>query len=123
MKNYLGLTPRIGLALIVTVLCSIAHAAPPQAGHVYLIHPESASAAFSQRLGPMPGQPHAGRFAVVKLSNGAWGEGSYALVRVPKGLLLKPDDRVELDASQGDLLGSPGSGVVRRRLPRLVAAN
>jgi len=42
---------------------------------------------------------------------------------VPKGLLLKPDDRVELEASQGDLLGSPGSGVVRRRLPQLVANN
>jgi hypothetical protein len=113
---------RAAVALSTSLFWLPAHAAEHQQGVVLLVHSESATDAFLQRLHQPPALLPGERFAVVKLVNGAWGDASYALVRLPKRLSVERDDLVDLGPSKDDLLANPGIGVVSRRLPRAVSS-
>ncbi len=66
---------------------------------------------------PPKGGSEEGRYAVVKLFNGAYGDRSYALVYVPPKLPVEANRVVALDASAQDALTNPGKGTVKRVLP------
>jgi hypothetical protein len=108
-------------ALLTSLLWFPAHAAELQEGVVLLVHPESATDAFLQKLHRPPGLAPGERFAVVKLVGGSWGDASYALVRLPNRLSVQQDDLVVLAPSRGDLLANPGTGIVSRRLSSAVS--
>jgi hypothetical protein len=102
-------------------LCSISAyvpavsiAAESQQAVVLAIHSEQSTRAFVADHRLPAGQAQGGRFAVVKLINGAWGEGSYALVYVPARLSATRNDRVELVPTDSSILTTPGKGVVIR---------
>jgi hypothetical protein len=89
-------------------------AAEPQQGVVLAVHSEQSTRAFVADHRLPAGQAEGGRFAVVKLVNGAWGNASYALVYVPARLSVAQNDQVELVPTDTDILKTPGSGVVMR---------
>jgi hypothetical protein len=98
-----------------------AAAAESQEGVVLYVHSEHTTNAFVKKLGRPAGQARGGRFAVVQLVNGSWGEGSYALVWVPTHLSIQAEDRVEVEPSGDHPLVNPGSGVVTRGAPSLAS--
>lgn len=87
-------------------------------GVVLGVYPEESSAHIVDVLRLPTERIQGGRFAIVKLANGAWGEGSFALVYVPRHIAVAKTDAVELERSGEDLLSHPGKGVVSRVISR-----
>jgi len=83
-------------------------------GIVMVVHPQQSTQAFKEKVGLPSGQTEEGRYAVVKLVKGAWGDASYALVYAPRHLSIKKNDVVELAPTKADLLAEPGKGVISR---------
>jgi hypothetical protein len=102
------------LGLLTTGISVATIAAEPQQGVVLAVHSEQSTRAFVADHRLPAGQTEGGRFAVVKLVNGAWGNASYALVYVPARLTVAQHDRVEIVATDTDILSTPGAGVVTR---------
>jgi hypothetical protein len=101
------------IAGLVTASASFAALAnESQFAVVMTVHSERSTRAFIANNRLPPGQVEGGRFAVVKLVNGAWGDASFALVYVPERLLIAEHDVVELQPSDISVLTKPGSGVV-----------
>lgn len=102
-------------ALMTTVLITApAQAIAGDSGTVMAVHSQKASAKFKAAHGIPPGQPGGGRFAVVKIKDGAYGEASFALVYVPPQITLTEDSEVELDSSGVSVLSHPGSATVSK---------
>jgi N-acetylmuramic acid 6-phosphate (MurNAc-6-P) etherase len=78
------------------------------------VHSKEASAKFQAKLGLPEGQTAGGRYAVVRIDNGAFGDASFALVYVPPQIIVDDDTVVELSASGASVLTRPGSAVVSR---------
>lgn len=119
MKTTLSRSLGVAAAFLISFLWLPAGAAESQEGVVLYVHSENATNAYLKKLSLPRGQSTGGRFAVVRLIDGAWGEGSFALVWVPEHLSIKPDDRVELLPAEEDPLANPGTGVVARVSPTL----
>jgi hypothetical protein len=58
------------------------------------------------------GAPEGGRYALVKLIDEKYRRDTYALVFVPPDIKVRRDDRVEIAASEFNLVAEPGRGVV-----------
>jgi hypothetical protein len=113
MKTSIQKSCFTALAILVLI------AAPTQAmagdsATVMSVHSKEASAKFKAARGIPSGQPEGGRFAVVKINNGAYGDASFALVYVPPKFTLTEDSVIELDASGVSVLSHPGSATVSR---------
>ena len=93
-------------------------AAEESRGVVYAVHPQESTRSFIATYGPRKGGSAEGHFAVVKLSDGPYGDASYALVYVPPKLTVEVNRLVALDASSEDLLRNPGKGTVKKVLDR-----
>ncbi|MDP1635271.1 MAG: hypothetical protein Q8L69_11400 [Gallionellaceae bacterium] len=99
------------LAILVLVSAPI-QAMAGDSGTVMSVHSKEATAKFKAVRGLPPGQPDGGRFAVVKIKNGAYGDASFALVYVPPQFTVHEDSVVELDSSGVSVLSHPGSAAV-----------
>jgi hypothetical protein len=102
--------------LAILVLGSVAVLAMGRSNHVTIlsVHSKQASAKFQAKLGLPEGQAAGGRYAVVQIDKGAFGDASFALVYVPPQIVLNEDAVVELSASGSSVLTRPGSAVVSR---------
>jgi hypothetical protein len=98
-----------------------AAAAESQDGVVLHVHSEGTTEAFLKKLNMPADHSRDGRFAVVRLIDGSWGAGSFALVWVPQHFSIHAEDRVELVPSGDRPLLNPGSGVVTRVSPSLAS--
>ncbi|MFH0934532.1 MAG: hypothetical protein V1879_04945 [Pseudomonadota bacterium] len=83
-------------------------------GTILSVHDKVATAKFKAARGLPPGQQDGGRFAVVKIDDGAYGDASFALVYVPPQFTVHEDSVVELDASGVGVLAHPGSAAVSK---------
>lgn len=83
-------------------------------GTILAVHDQAATAKFKAVRGLPPGQRDGGRFAVVKIDNGAYGDASFALVYVPPQFTVHEDSVVELNTSGVDVLARPGSAAVSK---------
>ncbi len=81
-------------------------------GTILGVHSEVASGKFRSKLGLPDGQEAGGRYAVVNIKDGAYGDASFALVYVPPQFAVSDDDIVELNASGISVLAHPGSASV-----------
>ena len=81
-------------------------------GTILGVHSDVASGKFKSKLGLPDGQDAGGRYAVVNIENGAYGDASFALVYVPPQLTVQDDDIVELNDSGINVLAHPGSASV-----------
>ena len=89
-------------------------AAEESRGVVYAVHPQASTQSFIEKYGAPKGGSTEGRFAVVKLFNGAYGDTSYALVYVPPKVKVNVNSVVALDASGTDALRNPGKGAIKQ---------
>jgi hypothetical protein len=102
----------------ITALVILALASAPimakagDSGTIIAIHNEAATAKFKAARGLPPGQADGGRYAVVKIDNGAYGDASFALVYVPPQFTVHVDSVVELDTCGVSVLARPGSSAV-----------
>jgi hypothetical protein len=83
-------------------------------GTILGVHSELASGKFKNKLGLPEGQTEGGRYAVVKIDEGAYGDASFALVYVPPQIEVQDDNVVELSASGAGVLARPGSASVSK---------
>jgi hypothetical protein len=83
-------------------------------GTVLSVHDAKMTAKFKAALGLPPGQEEGGRFAVVKIENGAYGDASFALVYVPPQFSVHEDSVVQLNAKGVGVLSHPGSAAVAK---------
>ena len=83
-------------------------------GTILSIHSQEASGKFKTRLGLPYGQAEGGRYAVVNIDDGAYGDASFALVYVPPQFEITENNVVELDAAGVGVLAHPGSAAVTR---------
>jgi hypothetical protein len=83
-------------------------------GTILSVHDELTTAKFKAVLGLPPGQAEGGRFAVVKIEHGAYGDASFALVYVPPQFNVHDDSVVQLNASGVSVLAHPGSATVAK---------
>jgi hypothetical protein len=104
------------LGLIAASYVHPALAAESQLAVVLAVHGEEATRSYAADHHLQDGKIDGGRFAVVKLVQGAWGDASYALVYVPKKVTVAAHDLVELASAEGNALTKPGSAVVTRRV-------
>ena len=102
------------LGVFTTGMSAVTAAAETQQGVVLAVHSEKSTRAFVADHRLPAGQAEGGRFAVVKLIDGAWGNASYALVYVPARLSVAANDQVELVQTNVNILSTPGAGVVKR---------
>lgn len=80
-------------------------------GVIIGLHNEGATEAFVKTLN-LPPKVDGGRFAVVQLINGGYGDASFALVYVPRNLGVRKNDIVQMAPTSLNLLDNPGRGVV-----------
>lgn len=113
MKNIKKTVSYVALAILMLTTAPI-QAMAGDSATVMSIHTKEDSAKFKAARGIPPGQPDGGRFAVVKINNGAYGEASFALVYVPPKFSLTENNIVELDSSGVSVLSQPGSATVSR---------
>ncbi len=81
-------------------------------GIILGVHSKVASGKFKSKLGLPYGQEAGGRYAVVDIKDGAYGDASFALVYVPPRFTIQDNDVVELNASGISVLARPGSASV-----------
>jgi hypothetical protein len=99
------------VGLLAVTLGLPALAAERNQGIVIGVHNEGATDAFVKTL-DLPPKLDGGRFAVVQLFNGGYGEASFALVYVPRNLGVRKNDIVQMAPTSMNLLENPGKGVV-----------
>jgi hypothetical protein len=114
MKPIVNITASIVATALVAALAAPAGAAEPTRAVVLGVHNEQATAPVVKALHLSHDPAKGGRFAVVQLRQGAYGNGSYALVYVPNGVTVAKNDVVELTPAEMDLWTNPGKGVVTR---------
>jgi hypothetical protein len=85
-----------------------------QRGVVLLVHPQKSTAAFLSILHLSVPVSASGRFAVLNLISADNKQARYALVYVPQGVEVKPQDVVELEPGFGDLMRQPGQAIVAK---------
>jgi hypothetical protein len=102
--------------LIILALASVAIMAAGRGdrGTILSVHSEGVTAKFKVALGLPKGQTEGGRYAVVQIDNGAYGDASFALVYVPPQITVYDDDLVELNTKGVSVLAHPGSAAVSR---------
>ena len=83
-------------------------------GTVLSVHDAKMTAKFKATLGLPLGQEDGGRFAVVKIDNGAYGDASFALVYVPPQFSVSEDSVVQLNSKGINVLSHPGSAAVAK---------
>ncbi|MBU1425436.1 MAG: hypothetical protein KKH12_01650 [Gammaproteobacteria bacterium] len=99
------------LALMLTATLYMWHG---DRGTILGVHSEVASGKFKAKLGLPEGQAEGGRYAVVNIDDGAYGDASFALVYVPPQITVHDDNVVELNTSGVGVLKHPGSAAVSR---------
>jgi hypothetical protein len=102
------------LTILVLILTAIMLTGHGDRGTILGVHSELASGKFKNKLGLPEGQAEGGRYAVVKIDKGAYGDASFALVYVPPQIDVQDDNVVELSASGAGVLARPGSASVSR---------
>jgi hypothetical protein len=100
-----------------------AHSSGVDEGVVLSVHSAKASAQFEASRGLPSGQVSGGRYAVVKLVDGPWGDASFALVYVPPQLVLQENDHVALEPAASNILAHPGTGVVSHIVEQVAASH
>jgi hypothetical protein len=83
-----------------------------QRGVVLLVHPQKSTAAFLSILHLPVTVSDNGRFAVLSLSSADNKNAHYALVYVPQGVELMPNDVVVLEPGLSNLMRQPGQASV-----------
>jgi hypothetical protein len=78
------------------------------------VHSKEGTAKFKAALGLPAGQTDGGRYAVVKIDNGAYGDTSFALVYVPPQFTVYDNTVVQLNARGVNVLAHPGSAAVSK---------
>jgi hypothetical protein len=111
MKEYGKLFPAAVAALLIAALAFPAFASERNQGIVIGVHNEGATDAFVKTLN-LPPKLDGGRFAVVQMFNGGYGNASFALVYVPRNLGVRKNDIVQMAPTSMNLLENPGKGVV-----------
>ncbi len=108
-RYYLGIAGLFAAGVSLTTDAALA-----QDAVILAVHGEQSTQAFAADYGLPSGQSDGGRYAVVKMINGAWGDGSYALVYVPAGVSAAKNDHVALTQADASILKTPGKAVVTR---------
>jgi hypothetical protein len=103
----------IFVSLFAAIFALPASSAERNQGVVIGVHNEEATAAFVKTLNLEP-KEDGGRFAVVQLFNGSYGNASFALVYVPRYLSVRKTDIVQMAPTNLNLLENPGKGVVMK---------
>jgi hypothetical protein len=104
----------IAATSLIAVLSLPAYSAETTRAVVLGVHDAQATAPVVKALHLSHNPADGGRFAVVQLRPGAYGNGSYALVYVPRDVTVHKNDVVELTPAELDLWTNPGKGVVSR---------
>ena len=108
------------LALVSTTTIAVATATKAKnfkggdRGTILSVHSTKGTEKFKAALGLPEGQMDGGRFAVVRIDNGAYGEASFALVYVPPQFAVQDETEVELNAKGVSVLARPGSAAVTK---------
>jgi hypothetical protein len=111
MTTYRKLLLAAVAALIAAIPALPAIASDRNQGIVIGVHNEEATDAFVKTLNLQP-KLDGGRFAVVQMFNGGYGNASFALVYVPRNLGVRKNDIVQMAPTSMNLLENPGKGVV-----------
>jgi hypothetical protein len=120
MNTNLKLYLVVAAALLASVVSLPVSAAERIEGLVIGMHNEEATDAFVKTLN-LPAKHDGGRFAVVQLFNGHYGEASFALVYVPRHVAARRNDIVQIAPTELDLLKNPGAGLVLKVNQELAA--
>ena len=99
------------VGLLAASLSPPAMSAEHNQGIVIGVHNQEATDAFVKTLN-LPPKHDGGRFAVVQMFNGGYGDASFALVYVPRHLGVRKNDIVQMAPTGLNLLDNPGQGVV-----------
>jgi hypothetical protein len=102
------------LAILVLASVAVMNMRHGDRGTILGVHSEAASGKFKNMLGLPEGQTEGGRYAVVKIDDGAYGDASFALVYVPSQISAHDDDLVELNTKGVSVLAYPGSAAVSK---------
>lgn len=108
-KSYIAV-----IAILALVSVAIMSIGGGDRGTILAVHDAVTSAKFKAALGLPPGQEEGGRFAVVKIDHGAYGDASFALVYVPPQFTVHEDSVVQLNGSGVNILAHPGSAAVAK---------
>jgi hypothetical protein len=100
------------LAILVLTTAATLYVERGDRGTILGVHSEVASGKFKAKLGLPDGQAGGGRYAVVNIEKGAYGDASFALVYVPPQFTVTDDTEVQLNASGISVLAHPGSASV-----------
>jgi hypothetical protein len=103
----------IFVSLFAATLALPALSAERNQGVVIGVHNEDATIPFVKTLN-LPPKEDGGRFAVVQMFNGSYGNASFALVYVPRYLSVRKTDIVQMAPTNLNLLENPGKGVVMK---------
>jgi hypothetical protein len=122
MKHIANISATVAVTLIAAGLSLPALSAEGNRAVVIGVHNEQATAPVAKALGLADKSAAGGRFALVQLKKGAYGNGSYAMVYVPRDITVRKDDVVELTPADLDLWSNPGKGVVTRSRSEIAAA-
>ncbi len=106
------------LALVSTTTIAVATATKEaksgDRGTILSVHSVKGTDKFKAALGLPEGQLDGGRYAVVKIDNGAYGDASFALVYVPPQFAVEDNTEVQLNAKGVSVLAQPGSAAVTK---------
>lgn len=102
------------LAILALLSVSTTATARGDRGTIVSIHTEKGTAKYQAALGLPPGQKAGGRYAVVRIDNGAYGDASFALVYVPPKFKVRENSVVLLNAKGVTVLAKPGSAAVSK---------
>ncbi len=83
-------------------------------GTILSVHSAKGTEKFKAALGLPEGQLDGGRYAVVQIDNGVYGEASFALVYVPPQFAVQDDTVVQLNTKGFSVLAKPGSAAVAK---------
>jgi hypothetical protein len=112
--NVTKITTGIAAATLAATLTLPASAADITRATVIGVHDEQTTAPVIKALHLSHDPAAGGRIAAVQLRSGAYGNGSYALVYVPRNISVHKNDVVELTPADMDLWSNPGKASVIR---------
>jgi hypothetical protein len=121
MKPIAKITATVAVTTIAAALSLPAVSAEGSRVTVIGVHNEQATAPIAKALGLADKSAGGGRFAMVQLKKGAFGNRSYAMVYVPRAFAVRKNDVVELTPGDLDLWSNPGKGVVIGSKPKIAA--
>lgn len=114
MKNLIVRLLMPILAILALVSVVIMAMGSGERATILSIHSKEVTEKFKTKLGLPEGQREGGRYAVVRIANGAYGDASFALVYVPPQISVSDDSLVELNVKGLSVLAHPGSAAVSR---------